>query len=420
MASAPATPPALPATPIAGAPSAPAHPYMRLYQGVAALFALILILAVRYLVWPVDDVLTSLAGLPAAHDFIAFYIAGRFTAAGHAVAAYSLDQMLAAYRALLAVQPMFTPWAYPPPVFLAVQPLGSLSPSAALAAWYVVLVAAALAAGRLATSSWRLAPLALIAPQAITTLAFGQNGTISAAIFAAMFVAWRRAPVLAGIALGLLAYKPQLAIVPAFFALWFGAARILVAAVATVAVLALLSIAVDGVALWPAWLDAVASQTQFVLDTRLRARRMVTVFALVKATTHSSALAFAVHAPVALATLAAAIAVWRRSVDPFLRAFTLACATLTVPPYAFDYDTAILILPLGLLVAGGANALAFTPAGRAWLLALTVLPMATFPIILATDIHLMALILGGAMVAALRADPRGIAAARPRAAFAPA
>ncbi len=393
------------------AATAPRHPYTRLYQAVAATFALILVLAIRYLVIPVDDVLSSATGMPAAQDFIAFYEAGRFAARGQAALAYALDQMLGAYRALLVVKPMFTPWAYPPPFFLAVRPLGTLSPTAALACWFAVLVGGALAAGRIATGSWKLAPLALVAPQAITTLAFGQNGTISAALFAAMFAAWQRAPAMAGVALGLLAYKPQLAVVPAFLALCLGAWRILLAAAVTVAAASLLSLAIDGSAVWQAWLDAMASQTQFVLDYRLPARRMVTVFALVKASLRgsglpSSALAFSAHAPFALAALYAVVAIWRRSSDPFLRAVALACATLSVPPYAFDYDAAILILPLGLLLVGGAAARAFTPGGRAWLLSLTVLPMATFVVILATDVHLMAPILLGALLAAYRAAHR--------------
>lgn len=362
----------------------------RLYRVVAAALALPFVFMLAYMVWPIDARLTGLSGMQAGQDFIAFYAAGRLAAAGQAAATYSTAAMQAAYAAVLAVRPTWTPWAYPPPVLALLRPLGGLEPVAALAAWMALTMAAAVAAAGIAARSWALAPLGLLAPATVVNLGFGQNGTVSAALFAAFCAGWSRVPALAGVALGLLAYKPQLAIVPGLLALALGAWRLVAGAALTVAVLAALSLAIDGSAPWPAWIDALSDQSRYVLDFRLPPKRMIGVFALVNVATGLPLLAAALHAVAALGALGIAFMTWRRSADPFARALTLTVAALVVPPYAFDYDAAILLVPLAALAAGGATAPALTVRGREWFLALCLMPLLCFLVMLFAEIQVMA------------------------------
>ncbi len=380
----------------------PAEAILRLHRRLGGGFALLLVFMLAYLVWPVDAQLTGMSGMQAGQDFIAFYAAARLAAAGQAAATYGVDAMQAAYRAVLAVRPTWTPWAYPPPVLVLVRPLAWLPPVAALAAWMALLMAAAVAATCIMSGSWRLAPLGLLAPATIVNLGFGQNGTLSAALMAAVCAGWTRAPWLAGAALGALSYKPQFAVVPALLALALGAWRVLAAAAAVALALALASLALDGSAPWFAWLDALASQTRYVLDFRLPPKRMIGVFALVNVATGSPLLAALAHAAAALAALAAMLATWRAVGDGFARTLTLCLATLIVPPYAFDYDAAILLVPLAALLAGGAAAPALTPAGRGWVLALSLAPLAAFLVMLFFEIQLLAPMLLGLVAAAWR------------------
>ncbi len=345
------------------------------YGAMALVGAALLWLIVVNLVWPVDDALTNAVGGIAGHDFIAFYSAGRLAARGAPADAYSIQRMIETYLSILSVTPTWTPWAYPPHVFLLVEPLGRLTPTAALAIWSAVIGGAAIAAVRIVSGSWRLAPLALLAPQTIVNLGFGQNGTISAALFAAIATLWTRAPILAGVALGALAYKPHLMLVPGLLALCLGAWRIVAAAAATAAALAAASFAAYGIDPWLAWAGAIAGQMQHVTAGRLPAHRLATIYVLVEDATARPALALAAHAIVAVAAFRAALLTWRRTGDLFARALALTIAALLLPPYAFDYDAAILLVPMAALATGGRAAPVLTDAGRRWMLALCMLPL---------------------------------------------
>ena len=365
----------------------PASPLILCCYGALALLGLGLLGAViAKLVWPVDAALTNASDQIAGHDFIAFYAAGRLAAQGEPAATYDLRRMLEAYFSILVVRPNWTPWAYPPHVLMLVAPLGRLSPTAALAVWYAVLVGAAVAAVRLVSGSWRLGVAAPLALPTIVNLAFGQNGTISAALFAVIATCWTRAPLAAGIALGALAYKPHFMVVPGLLALCFGAWRIIAAAAATVAAFVAASLLAYGIDPWFAWAGAIAGQMQYITDGRLPVFRLATIYVLLARAGVPALAALALHGAVAAAAFLAALWTWRRSAEPFARALALTLAALLVPPYAFDYDSAILLVPIAALVAGGRAAPALTERGFRWMLALSALPM--FVLLVASSVRI--------------------------------
>jgi hypothetical protein len=342
---------------------------------LALLGAALLWAVIAKLVWPVDTALTNASDGLAGHDFIAFYAAGRYVAQGAPAAPYDVRNMIAAYFSILTVRPNFTPFAYPPQVLLLLEPLGWLTPSAALAVWYAVIAGAAIAAVQLASGTWRVAALAPLALPTVVNFAFGQNGTISTACFAVIFTCWTRAPALAGVALGALAYKPHLVVVPGILALCFGAWRIIAAAAATLTALVAASVLAYGIDPWLAWAGAIAGQIQYITDGRLPAYRLATIYVLLSQAGLPALMALAVHLAVAVAAVLATLWTWRRTDDAFARALALTLAALLVPPYAFDYDSAILLVPIALLAAGGRAAPTLGERGLRWMLALSALPM---------------------------------------------
>jgi hypothetical protein len=390
-------------------------PLARAPRGIVGLYAALLLTgagllaaAIMMVMWPTAGTLTNASGFQAGHDFVAFYAAGRFVAHGVARAAYDADRMRATIQAILGTPAAGIPWSYPPGMFLLVGPLGWLPPLAALVAWYALLGASAVAAVWVVTGSWRLAVLAPVAPPTIVDLVSGQTGTVVAALFATIVAFWGRNPRLAGVALGCLACKPHLAIAPAALALCLGAWRVLAAAAATVALLTAASLTMFGAEAWPAWLAAIARQADHVVAHRIPLERMLSTFALAYRLTDAARLASALHALAALGALAAMLHLWRRTTDLATRALALALAALVVPPYAFHYDAAVLLVPIAALAAGRVTAAAFTPAaftpaaftpeGARWIAALCILPLL---FILAAD--LTALPLAAPMLLALLA-----------------
>jgi hypothetical protein len=284
------------------------------------------------------------------------------------------------------------------------RPLGWVDAMPALLLWYALICGAALAAVRVATGRWTAAGWALLFPPVVHSLINGQNGTITALLLGTVVACFRRAPFVAGLALGLLAYKPHLAVVPACLALAFGAWRVLAGAALAAAVLVAGSLALDGAAPWAGFLAQSQAQLALMTSGRRPIHRQVTPFALLFAAGVPATLALALHGAAALAAIAAAIHVWRRDESLLPRALSLMLAAVLVTPYAYDYDLAILVVPAALLLRP-APTFALDDAAMRWLVVLALAPVMTLVLAAGSKIPFGTI----ALVAAL-----AIVALRPR------
>jgi hypothetical protein len=161
------------------------------------------------------------------HDFLAFYAAGTLARTGHADKLYDLDVIRAVERdAALStgidLGQSVGPWWNPPAYAWVFAPLSVLPFSTALLVWTTLNVTAAgVAAGLLA----RLAPcdrpsdkllvalLVLCSAPLLQAIAHGQNSALSLLLVTVAATAWTTGRTfLASICLGLLLYKPQLAV----------------------------------------------------------------------------------------------------------------------------------------------------------------------------------------------------------------
>jgi alpha-1,2-mannosyltransferase len=108
--------------------------------------------------------------------------------------------------------------------------------------------------------------LALAFPAVFINLGHGHNGFLTAALIGAALVTLDRRPLLAGVLLGLIAYKPQFGIlfplVLAATARW----RTFAAAAATVAALALITTLAFGISVWDAFLASTHFTRIIVLE----------------------------------------------------------------------------------------------------------------------------------------------------------
>jgi hypothetical protein len=161
-------------------------------------------------------------------DFVAFYRAGVLIRTAHTADLYDLEKTRQfdrdlASREQLPLGDKFGPFLNPPFLAWIYHPLARLSYQTALLSWTLISLICFLAASCLLVrmipstdaKDWALIPaLMAVSLPFLQTLGHAQNTCLSLLITAAVVTAWRsRRAFTAGLAAGLLFYKPQLAIV---------------------------------------------------------------------------------------------------------------------------------------------------------------------------------------------------------------
>lgn len=116
-------------------------------------------------------------------------------------------------------------FSYPPPTGLALSLISRLDLHAAVVVWLLISVFSLSVGVRIATGKWTLLPLVLLTVPGYLALQLGQNTPVSLLILALAAAAMKKGrPMLAGALLGLLVFKPQLAL--GFILWWLAAPRL--------------------------------------------------------------------------------------------------------------------------------------------------------------------------------------------------
>ena len=221
----------------------------------------------------VSDGLTDLNGKPIGTDFSSFYAAGSMALEGHAANAYDMAAHYARQQQIFGARTPYYAWFYPPFLLFVAAPLALLPYPAALVIWqaatlafYVGVIGAILQPIRQSRPDlgylWVL--LALAFPAVFINLGHGQNGLLTAALLGAALLTLARQPLLSGTLFGLLAYKPQFALVIPIALLASNRWRAIAAAAATIVALFVLSVAAFGTEIWYAF----AASTEMSSGTR--------------------------------------------------------------------------------------------------------------------------------------------------------
>ncbi len=211
------------------------------------------------------------------NDFYALWSVAKLSLTGQISRLYDFG-FLTTYRTGLGIgfEPNMAyahlPYSYPPLSLLFLFPLGLLSYKAAYLVWVAITFAlyAIALLDRPAGKHWSLAAsVLLLLPANVYSVLFGQNGFVSAALLVAGLRLAGQRPLLSGLCLGLLAYKPQLAfLVPVALAA-AGYWRAFAATALAATLLAALSGAIFG---WPLWQDWIVSAPQLTADLRAHGR----------------------------------------------------------------------------------------------------------------------------------------------------
>ncbi|HLY79211.1 MAG TPA: glycosyltransferase family 87 protein [Caulobacteraceae bacterium] len=327
----------------------------------------------------------DLAGKPLGTDFTSFWTASKLALAGSPARAYDVAAHHAQQIALFGRDTGYAAFFYPPIFLLVCLPLAALPYLASLAAWLA-------ATGAL---YWRMArawlgeafgamPI-LAFPAVLSNVGHGQNGFLSAALFGAGALWLERRPIVAGLCLGALAYKPHLGImIPIALAI---AGRWKSFAAAGVAVMALAgaSYGLFGLETWRGFLSD-SSLARAALEQGLVGdAKMQSAFAAVRLWGGGLELAYGVQAAVAATAAAGLVWLHRRAPGGGAEGPAMIVAALLASPFLLDYDLIILAAPLAWMLREGASR-GFLSWEKAILLAGFVLPAVSR--MLATDTRL--------------------------------
>lgn len=339
-------------------------------------------------------------------DFANIWTAGRLGWDGLTDIVYSLPAYHVAQDVYFGADYPKHAWSYPPTFLPFTLPFGAMPYMAAYAAWTVLtgglMLYAAYAWG---ARGWGLALLAMSPAVAINAFG-GQNGALSCALLLGALYNLDRRPVLAGILIGCMAYKPHLAVLVPFALMAGGHWRAFVSAAVTVILLVAVSAAIYGADAWITYVTQSGPLHARVLEKGNGAVPLMMPGAFMAARIlglidH----AWAIQAVFTVLAVLAVILAWRRPDEPMLRAAVLLAAAPLAVPYAFNYD-------LTLVTAAALLAALRFRAGIAWPLVLAGLGVCMLPALVLV-LNVLELPLGpilmtgflAALVAALRALP---------------
>jgi alpha-1,2-mannosyltransferase len=227
--------------------------------------------------------------------------------------------------------------------------LSSGRPSAGLVGW-----PPSPASGGGIRDLWLL--LALAYPAVFINLGHGHNGFLTAALMAGALTHLDRRPLIAGILIGLLAYKPQFGLLIPLVLAVSGRWRVFFAAAATVAALALAVTLAFGMDVWTAFFASTKFTRSVVLEQGGTGwYKIQSVFSWVRLWGGSVPLAYAVQGAATLAVAAALGWLWRTRAAFPLQAAALLIGTVLATPYVLDYDLMLLAPAIAFLAADGAT-----------------------------------------------------------------
>jgi glycosyl transferase family 87 len=292
-------------------------------------------------------------GIPT--DFVNVWSAGKLALDGYPAQAWDWDIQKQVQVAVLGQSYVGNfAWHYPPPFLFVAAFLAQFPYAVALIGWATASLVPYLAMMRAMVGRPFGLLLGAAFPAVLANTLVGQNGFLTASLIGGTLYLLPKRPALAGICLGLLAYKPQYGLL---FPLALVAASQWTAFV-TAGLVAMLIAALSWLAFgsesWHAFFHWMPMFSQaFFTEGRATWFKMQSVFGLVRLLGGSEPLAWIFQCVVSGTVAVSVVLMWRGQTRYELKAAALATGTLLLTPYLFLYDMMVLAIPIAMLVRIG-------------------------------------------------------------------
>lgn len=292
-------------------------------------------------------------GIPT--DFVNVWAAGKLALEGHPAQAWDWDIQKQVELALLKQDFVgHFAWHYPPPFLFVASLLAQFPYAVAFIGWAAFSMVPYLAVMRAIIGRNAGLVVAIGFPAVFLNILVGQNGFLTASLIGGMLYLMPTRPVLAGICLGLLSYKPQYGLL--FPLVLIAAAEwtvLFTAAIVTVTI-AVASWLAFGTESWQAFFHWIPMFSQaFLTEGRAPWFKMQSIFALVRYVGGGEQLGWIFQWVLTAALAVTLVVMWRSRLPYALKAAMLAAATLLTTPYLFMYDLVVLGIAVAFLIRAG-------------------------------------------------------------------
>ncbi len=286
-------------------------------------------------------------GFQVGRDFLNTWMGGRSAFAGGPAAWFDSTTYDAAVRQITGhpdLPPVF--WSYPPHILLFIWPFGLLPYLAAYALWCFVGLGFYLWAAIAAGIDRKYTLFLAVAPAVAATVYFGQNGFFTAALLIGGLANLDRRPIVSGMLLAVLTFKPQFTLLLPVLLVLTGRWRVIATAIAVAAALVLVTSICFGADIWLQYLQKVVPQQHWVViaagDNAEGWPIASSAFVNARLIGLRDNWAWALQALSSCCALAAVVWTYWRRRDPVLSAALFVTATFLFSPWMLNYDMVVL------------------------------------------------------------------------------
>ena len=300
--------------------------------------------------WILDE-----KGLGIPTDFVNVWSAGKLVLDGHPALAYDWDIQKQVQVAVLgqSYQGNFA-WHYPPPFLFVASLLAHFPYTVAFIGWAAASLVPYLAVMRGIIGRPFGLLLALAFPVVLTNTLVGQNGFLTASLIGGALYLMPARPVLSGICLGLLSYKPQYGLLFPLVLIAASQWTVFFTAGAVAVAMALASWLAFGTESWQAFFHWMPMFSQaFLTEGRAPWGKMQSIFAVVRYFGGTEPLGWLFQWIMSATVAVVLTLMWRSRISYPLKAAALATGTLLITPYLFLYDLMVLAIAMAFLVRIG-------------------------------------------------------------------
>jgi hypothetical protein len=297
--------------------------------------------AVAYLIdllQQTKDGLSNGLGRPFGDDFVNYWSGPFLAFHGRVAEVYDFAAFHAFEQSVTSESIQYYHYSYPPVMLLITLPLAVIPYVPALFVWLATTWYAFYRTLKL-TGHEAVLLLSLATPALFISAIGGQNGAMTAALLGGGLMLVDRRPIVAGILLGLMVYKPHLAVMLPF-ALIAGRRWLVVFVTgATAVTLVAISVAAYGVDSWLHYQHNIAVLRTVILEDGAGvSHRMVSVFVFARHFGASVSMSYAWQAAGALIAAIFIVRSWWRDEPAHIRNAVVIIGTCLATPYLQDYD----------------------------------------------------------------------------------